>query len=264
VANRHDPEPELSRGSVPVPDPTVLTTKLTARDIAALRELLDAKIDAVMRTLETRLNAMDEAHRLLQAMADRVPSRIDEKVDAIEKLLDEKIEAVHQRLTGAITNAETRVAEGNKAILLTREEHQRTLTHIEKIADAQPGLMTEKITAAMAIISERFKAVEQQFTERDARTDFAFAAAKEIVTNQNAASALAVAKSEAAFSKQIDQQHTLMNATTNAMDSKINETRDRLTRLEGAGLGRQQQYGQWIAGAGILIAAAVLLARFTA
>ncbi len=180
------------RGSTPVPDPTVLTTQQLVREIAASREII-----------ETRLDAMDIATQINKVANDNIPRMIDEKVRQLSILVDEKI----------------------------------------------AGLM------------EKFHSVDVQFKERDTRTeqsskdskvavDAALQAAKEAVGEQNKSSALAIAKSEAATNKQLDQIGTLIQTTTKGLDEKINDLKGRLDRGEGQKVSAVENKGQqnWFIG----------------
>ncbi len=78
-----------TRGSRPVPDPTVLTTRQLLQAVASLKELF-----------ETRLNAMDKAIILLQAFADRQPTTtaVSQAVDALAQLTNERFDNVRAQL----------------------------------------------------------------------------------------------------------------------------------------------------------------------
>jgi len=193
---------------VPVPDPTVLTTEQLLRENVWLREVLDTKLDGIVKAGELRqvntngkFEAYDKAIRLLQDIADKFPDRIDEKISSLKE--------VHE---------------------------------------------------------EKFSSIQTQFKERDVRSDqtqkdskvavdAALQAAKEAVGEQNKSSALAIAKSEASTTKQIDQQGLLIQSTAKASDEKIDDIKERLTRIEGSGAGKGIMFG-WIV-AGMVAAVAV-------
>src|SRR4030095_3859037 len=63
------------------------------------------------------------------------------------------------------------------------------------------------------------------------------------VGEQNKSSALAIAKSEAATTKQIDQLSVLIQTMTKAFDDKISDLKDRFNRLEGHGTGISAAWG---------------------
>lgn len=89
---------------VPVPDPTVLTTQQLIREQLALRELLETEISSVAKAndlhreiIETRLDGMDLAIRLLQDTADKFPARIEEKIVALSQVVEGKLETLVEK-----------------------------------------------------------------------------------------------------------------------------------------------------------------------
>jgi cation transport regulator ChaB len=176
---------EQSKSNVPVPDPSLLTTQQTIRESTALREIFETQIKGLHELVESRIDGMDKAIKLLQTISDRIPSQIDEKITHL------------------------------------RELHQ-----------------------------EKFESIQTQFTERDTRTeqtsrdskvavDAALQAAKEAVGEQNKSSALAIAKSEAATTKQIDQLGQTIQAGTAGIGVQINDIKERLTRIESEDRGQK-------------------------
>jgi len=118
-------------------------------------------------------------------------------------------------------------------------------------ADKFPARIDEKIASLQQVHEEKFNSIQLQFKERDVRTeqtakdskvaiDAALQATKESSVEQNKSFALATAKSEAGFSKQIDQLGVLIQTTTKAFDDKIDDIKERLTRSEGVGSGTNQ------------------------
>jgi hypothetical protein len=79
----------------PRPDPTRLTTQALLREIAALREFLETKIDGDKRVLETRLAGMDNATRLLEQAQLNRPKEIDDKVYQLREIMDVKFGGVN-------------------------------------------------------------------------------------------------------------------------------------------------------------------------
>ena len=123
---------------------------------------------------------------------------------------------------------------------------------LQTIADRVPGIIDARTEAMKALHDERFRSIQLQFDERDVRTeqtsrdskvavDAALQAAKEAVGEQNKSSALAIAKSDAATTKQIDQLGTLIQSTIAGINAQIGDLKDRLTRIEGEGRGRENE-----------------------
>ena len=69
--------------NIPLPDPSILTTQQMHREINALRD-----------TFETRLNGMDKATALLGDNVSRVPTDTDKQIMHLRALHDEKFNAV--------------------------------------------------------------------------------------------------------------------------------------------------------------------------
>jgi len=132
---------------------------------------------------------------------------------------------------------EARLAGTDRIVTLLRDD----LTHLS-------GLIDEKITAVRQVHEEKFASVQTQFRERDVRTeqsskdskvavDAALQAAKEAVGAQNTSNSVAIAKSEAATAKQIDQMALLIATGNKAVDDKFDDLKERMTRFEGRDAG---------------------------
>ena len=115
-----------------------------------------------------------------------------------------------------------------------------------------PADVDARIAHLKEVVNEKFNAIEQQFKERDIRTeqaaiaskqalDAALLAAKELVGQQNTAIAEANAKSEASFTKQNDQTSVLISNSTQALTDRLQELKERIDRGEGQTSGTQDQ-----------------------
>lgn len=159
-----------------VSDPTPLTTQQLLRENMWLRELLEARIKGI----EGRMEASDEAVRLLQRFADRTPTTMD------------------------VGNAVERLRE----------------------------VAFEKFTGVQTQIRERDVVIEKAATDVKSAVDAAFAASKEVVSEQNKSNALSTAKSEAGFTKQIDLLNDSNRASMKAVEDKIDDIKERITIIE--------------------------------
>jgi cobalamin biosynthesis Mg chelatase CobN len=159
----------------------------------------------------------------------------------------------------------------DKAVELFTDNLTRVPTDTDKQIVQLRDLIMARMETITVMTQERFNSVEMQFKERDTRTeqtsrdskiavDAALQAAKEAVGEQNRSSALAIAKSETATAKQIDQLTTLIQTTAASSDSKITDNKDRVTRIEAVKLGGQETTNSQQASAltitGIIIAVA--------
>jgi hypothetical protein len=92
--------------------------------------------------------------------------------------------------------------------------------------------------------------------------DAALQAAKEAVGEQNKSNALAIAKSEATFTKQIDQIGVLISTMQKGIDDKIDDMKSRLQAIEGQKKGGSDVWAIVIAIAGLAVAVVVAVAMF--
>jgi hypothetical protein len=71
-----------------VPDPTELTTQQLLREIATLKELLEARFEGI-----------DKATELRQAHIDRIPGLVAEQVNHLQNIQDEKFRSIAVQFT---------------------------------------------------------------------------------------------------------------------------------------------------------------------
>jgi hypothetical protein len=239
TAGQNQSDARQSSTTVPVPDPTLLTTQQLIREMASLRELL-----------ETRLDGMDKAIMLIQAQADRIPSSTDIALQRLQELLDNKLANVQAQFDArdrAVDRAVTTALEAQKATMLL-----------------QNSSLNESVSRLQELHNEKFESIATQFRERDVRTeqaskdskvaiDAALQAQKEAVGKQNEANSAAISKSEAAFVKQIDQIGILISTMTKGTDDKIGDIKDRLTTIEGLKKGASELWIVLVGAIGIII-----------
>jgi hypothetical protein len=156
------------------------------------------------------------------------------------------------------------------------EGTNRVIVQLQAEMDKVPGLLRHELENFARVQDVKFEGIKTQFAERDTRTDqtsrdskvavdAALQAAKEAVGEQNRSSALAIAKSEAATTKQIDQLGILIQTSAGTTESKITDIKERLTRIEGEKAGgkaetttRQMSTNSMVGIIGVMIAASLL------
>lgn len=209
-----------SAGSVPVPDPTKLTTDAVnaatsqwRRDLASVREII-----------ETRFDAMDKAVVLRLAQIDAAPAMMREEITHLRELVRERFDSVERQFT------------------------------------AERELGDQKFTAVNTRFEERDDRSRQAAIESRVSLDAALAAAKEAVSEQNKANTLAIGKSELATQKQIDALSLLMTTSATGLDEKIADIKGRLDRNEGRSSGFSAGWAILVGAFGLLAAAASIIA----
>jgi hypothetical protein len=114
---------------------------------------------------------------------------------------------------------------------------------LQAATDRYPALVTQTVGRLQELHEEKFRSIAVQFAERDTRTeqtsrdskvavDAALSAQVKSVDAQNISNSVAIAKSEAGFTKQIDQIGALIQAMGKATDDKIDDIKTRLNTIE--------------------------------
>jgi hypothetical protein len=184
--------------------------------------------------------------------------------------LRREITALRELLEGRI-GASEKVADLVQKTMDARSEKVAVeIKHLERLHD-------ERFDGVVGRYDEKFASVETQFKERDTRTDqaattktavdAALQAQKEDVAKQYGSAAAAVAKSETATAKSIDQLAELMATTTagvvkqisdmkDGLNTTISDMKDRITVIESKALGGvgASDYGfKVLAGLGVVV-----------
>ena len=185
------------------------------------------------------------------------------EINQVKQLLDANVAGVKETLSARITAID------------------HDLDRLQLAVEQEPAQTGVLVDTLKTLHNEKFGSIQVQFIERDVRTeqtsrdskvavDAALQAAKEAVEKQNTSSALAIAKSESATTKQIDTQGILITTATTSlneridaasatMNSKIDDLKDRMNRIEGGATGGHQAYGYIVGVAGSLIGIISLL-----
>jgi hypothetical protein len=121
---------------------------------------------------------------------------------------------------------ETRLASMDKAIHLVQQATDKIPQHVD-----------EKIDGLRDVSEEKFVSIQTQFRERDVAVKAALDAAEKAVGKQNESFVAATAKSDQLTGKQMEQMSVQMQNDGRGKDDKINDLKDRVTRIEGRDTG---------------------------
>ncbi len=105
-------------GLILTPDPTVLTREAVTREIVALREILDTRIDGQAAVYQARFSGMDEAIKLLQVISDRLPAQMEARITQSASLMNERFNTQNEQFKSIGTQfleRDTRVQESATA-----------------------------------------------------------------------------------------------------------------------------------------------------
>lgn len=120
---------------------------------------------------------------------------------------------------------------------------ERDIARLQGSVEVCPRLIEERVVHLESLHGEKFRSIDTQFRERDVRTeqtakdtkvavDAALQAAEKARSASNESFAIATSKSEAATTKQIDQQGLLITTTTAGLKDQIEDIKVRLSGLK--------------------------------
>jgi hypothetical protein len=192
---------EITNGTpalLPRPDPTALTTDQLRREVQALRELMETRLDGMDKAATIAATALTQRVHDLNEMSEQ--RRL-----ALQALTEEKFKGI-----------ELHIADRDKTI-------------DQQFEDSYTGVTLR--------FQERDTRSERESRDNKIAVDAAFAAAKEAVAENNKSSALATDKSEAGFTKQYDQLALLIETRAKASDDKIDDIKEQLASQRGHATG---------------------------
>ena len=166
--------------------------------------------------------------------------------------------------------------------VLTTEQLHREIgalqLRMESLIEALHDHTTTLFAGLREIIEEKLRSVDRQLalvesqrveqkSDTKAAVDAALTAQKEAVKEQTTASERAIAKSEAATTKQLEQLNQTFATAIKGVTDLLNDTKDRVSRIEAAKVGGKETVGSLYAFGGLLVAflgVAIIAATFIA
>lgn len=180
------------------------------------------------------------------------------EVSALKELVFSRLDAIQLAIDIAHQDLVRVPTEVQKAVGNLKDLHEEKFRSVEAQLINQGALRDEKFAGVQKQLTERDVRIEQ--TARDTKTaiDAALAAQEKAGSKQTETFSESIGKSEASFTKQIDQIGVRITDLTKNFDEKIDGLKQRLDRGEGRGEGYSGLWG-WIVGA-IAIAIALYAA----
>jgi len=156
-------EHKLSTGSVPVPDPTELTTRALLREVAMLKEFI-----------ETRINGMDKANELQREQLGNLPRLVDEKIETLRRVHEEKFNSVAKQFLERDTRSE-RESRDNKvavdaAFAAQKEAAAKQDESNAKAIDKSEKSTTETIVKLQDLVQAKTDALVGKIDDQKERT----------------------------------------------------------------------------------------------
>src|SRR6185437_5456113 len=136
----------MQQGSVPVPDPTLLTTENLRREILGLRELVETKIEALKELTFEKLAKVEQEFDLVERQS--VEQNKDTK-DAVDAALTAQKEAVKEQTTASERAIAKSEAGTNKQLEQLADNFNTTFrgitTTIDDLKDRVRGIEATRV-----------------------------------------------------------------------------------------------------------------------
>jgi chromosome segregation ATPase len=156
--------------SRPIPDPTVLTTQALYREVAALKELIEQRIDAISNTINAAITARDSLDKEVQLRTDLQfrlveQQRIEQKGDtknAVDAALTAQKEAIGKTETStnkALEELGTRLDTAIENLRRANDEVKERIVEVDRrvvdVVSQKVGATTDRtgLYAAIGIIT---------------------------------------------------------------------------------------------------------------
>ena len=145
---------------------------------------------------------------------------VPDPTELTDKAIAKAVTLMTQYVDGKYSVIQQIVEDRNTSIALVNEERKEQFASLKE-------LMTDRISSMETLTDEKFAAAERQRLEQKqdtkAAVDAALTAQKEAVKEQTTASERAIAKSEAATNKQLEQQQVTVSTAVDALRWAIDE-----------------------------------------
>jgi hypothetical protein len=186
---------------------------------------------------------------VLQREIANLSERVDLKIEGLARAYDARLEAI-DRATDKFESSLVRVP----------TETDKAIASLRGLMDQKFSEIQTHLAGMQKLKDEQFRAIQQQFGERDTRYQGERDSAKEAIAAALQAAKEAVGKSEVAQVKAIEQQSSQIRTVTDANNAQITDIKERLTRIEAIAIGQASQKQETTAstGVGINVIAVIL------
>jgi hypothetical protein len=244
---------------VPVPDPTLLTTEAVDRatdvfrrevqalrelhdkDLAALRELLDARFDVVNLDRARLWERARELTREYDADMTRFRTEVGRRDQGNRELIEQRLTDLDKARADAITAIAEKAAAEREYIL---SQISGALAETRRVGD---------------VSQEKFAAVDALFASNALALAAALAAHEKVVAAQNDSNTLAISKSESSTKETIAANAAQAGTGLSSLSDQVTDLKDRVVRIESTGIGASSTRADQRASIGTVIAAVATL-----
>ena len=158
------------------PDPTVLTTQAQEKSIAALRELVDARVAAILEEIRQFKDTLDRTDLRLIKRIDDMPGENGKQIAHLQELMNEKFKGVDQQFQGrdtalaaALLAQKTSVTDQQTANALSASKAEAAVTKqidgISGVIAANSNGTNDKVEGIRVLLANQDKFTQSQIAE---------------------------------------------------------------------------------------------------
>jgi hypothetical protein len=137
-----NPREVIARGSIPIPDPTLLTTQQLYREIAIIRTLVDDRTSSVREVTDIRFKGLDTAIKLLSDNIIELTDRAVHEAKTLQARLDEKFKSVQIQFEERDKRSEQRAFADTTAVVAALQA-QKDAVNSQNVANAAAASKSE-------------------------------------------------------------------------------------------------------------------------
>lgn len=144
-------QPRMEQGSVPVPDPTILTTRQVEQAVEVLTDKMLSADKALRDHIDSKIMAIDRATELRIKEIERIPLQIKESIGHLNDLIMARFEQQNEKFLSINRQFIDQAASVEKAASVSQTAISTAFSNAEKAVDKERMNTGERL----AILSEQ-------------------------------------------------------------------------------------------------------------
>lgn len=213
--------------------PEIDPTKLTTDAVNAMAAQLRREAASARELVESRLDGMDIATKLVADQVRELPTSLRAQFDRDLSSVRAEILALRELFGARLDGMDT-------ATRLLAENLRAVPSDIQTAISALREIMQGEIRNVLEVSSEKFTAIEGTFASNALALTAALAAQKEAAAESVKSSTLAIDRANAATKETIAANASQTEAALTAQAANIGDLKERVVRLETSGVGTAQ------------------------
>lgn len=233
----------MNSDTLPLPEVTELPDERRPADsVAMIARQTYREIQSIERSLNIRINGVEQATKTFKEDLVRVPTELDKRLLDVKELIDIKFNNLRNEVLSANESI-------NKIVIDIYKYIDQIFDQEKSLLALEVNKINETIKRIEAVRELQYDSITLQLKDRDTLSkeiqqsnlvayNLALQAQKDLTAQSNDSLILSINKSEESTQKQLEQQRLVLATVEHTLSEKIGEVGDRLTRFESVNAGR--------------------------